>query len=440
MNKIRHLFNNEALAIAVVFIAALTIRLYFVFADVSPLENDEKTYDKIAMSILNRHEFAIEQGQPTAYITPLYPVFLSLVYRVSGHSYLSVKVFQALLGALLCLIVYRIAKETFGQRVALLASALTAMHYYFIRYGLSIFSENLFIIFVGLSLMYLVRFLKAPNYTKACLFGLFSSLATLTRSAFFLFPFFVIAVICLMRGYMAINYQRVMKFSIAMLFCFLLPISMWTARNYFVFKKIIPLGTETGVVLYAAYNPPEGKILDKAVHDDKTWQASQLPEYEYGQFLIRETIASIKNDPSKLYRYIPLKLMYFFSVFDWAAFKTAGAYNFSTAFILPLAFLGVFLALKKRTPWVGLTVLLPLVYFLFITMAIMGVPRTRLPVEPCMIIFAAFFIYNIYTRSNHKIIVAAAITGWYFINYLMYLNSAQVKIAARGIFQGMGLW
>lgn len=430
------------ISVFIFLLISLLFRLCFVFTYNMPVDGDQITYDKLALSLLKDRAFNNKSGQPTAYVTPLYPIFLSIVYFFFGHSYLWVKIIQSLLGLFVCLIIYFIAKETFGEGVALVTLFFISIHHFFIIHGVLLLSENLFILWVALSILFLIKFCKRYSYFYGCLFGLFSSLAVLTRSAYFLFPFMTIMILFSAPKLVNIPYKKLFKTCLVIILSFILPISIWTIRNYFIFKSFIPLGTEAGVVLYAAYNPPKGKILDSAARDETTAKAANKPELEYGRFLLKEAILSVKREPAKIYKYIPLRLMYFFSLFDWLSFKIPGTYNFSSAFILLLSFLGIILLImnKHKYSTLAFVLLFPLIYFILVTIAIMGVPRTRLPVEPYFIIFAAFFVNFIYNHSRYKIRVIAVICIYYLFNYFLYLNSLNTKALVRAIFQRLGIW
>lgn len=438
--RLKLFFTNKNVILILLLILSLSLRLYFVFVNKNIIvECDQRTYDDLALSLLNEHQYAVN-GKTTAYVTPLYPIFLSIIYFFFGHSYFVVRIIQTFLGFLVCLITYFIAKEIFNKSVALVVLFLMAIHNFFIVFTRLLMSENLFIFLVALSILFLVKFSKKPTYFSASLFGLFSSLATLTRSAHFLFIFMVIVFLSLRPNIVNAVYKKLLRFFVLMLLCFIIPVSIWTIRNYLVFKRFIPLGTEAGIILYAAYNPPQGKILDSSVRDDVTAAASKLPEFEYGQSLLKHAFLSIKKDPKKIYKYIPLKLMYFFSIFDWVVFGDSGVYNFSFAFILPLAFLGIILLFRKKYPDIKLILLFPLIYYLFITITIWGVPRTRFPIEPYLIIFTALFISHIYSRIRIKGLFVGILSFWYFFNYYLYLNSSQAKEIFKLFFQKIGLW
>ena len=445
LRKISGFFKTEKAWVWAALVAAFAIRLYFSFITKKEVAGDQHTYDVIAMFILKYRSFMIAEGTPTAYITPLYPLFMAGVYACFGHSYLWIRIIQAIIGTFSCLLVYLIAREVFDRRVAVLSLLLASVHYFFISYGTMLNSETLFMFFLALSMLFLLKLCKSGSFVCAALFGLFSSLTVLTRSAQFLFIFPAAAILLLLPKITGILYKKIFKLLIVAMACFIIPISAWTLRNYLVFKSFIPLGTEAGIVLYSAYNPVNGKILDMWTRDAVVANVAAMSEAEGSRYLIKATVECIKKDPSRIYKYIPLRLMYFFSVFDWLAFDKdgkdmQGAYNFSTAFILPLFFLGACTAWFKKRSLPVLIVLLPIAYYIFITMAVMGIPRTRLPVEPYMIIFAAFFMLYVYDLTRFKFLSAGFFAFWYFLNYLLFLNSSAVKIAARDFLIKIRLW
>ena len=93
-------------------------------------------------------------------------------------------------------------------------------------------------------------------------------------------------------------------------------------------------------------------------------------------------------------------------------------------------FLGIALAFRKKYSWLSLIPLLPFIYFLLITVLIMGVPRTRLPIEPYLIIFMALYINYLY-NNYFKLGVTFVLSSWYILNLLLYVNSGYSKLFLR---------
>src|SRR2546428_533132 len=62
------------------------------------------------------------------YFPPLYPYLLGLLFKAFGHSLAVVYLFQALLGLVNLLLVYRVGIATFNERVGLWAAGAAALY------------------------------------------------------------------------------------------------------------------------------------------------------------------------------------------------------------------------------------------------------------------------------------------------------------------------
>jgi len=87
-------------------------------------------YETIANNILNGKGFLynFHGVEYRAYIQPFYPVFTAIVYYLTSHSQIVMLVIQSILSSGLCFIIYSIAIRFTGEKQALLAAALIALH------------------------------------------------------------------------------------------------------------------------------------------------------------------------------------------------------------------------------------------------------------------------------------------------------------------------
>ncbi|MFO7675560.1 MAG: glycosyltransferase family 39 protein [bacterium] len=104
----------------------LFLRVWFVlemrgtpFSTVSPQMVDAWYYHLQALDIVNRSFI----GTEVFFLRPLYPYLLAAAYALFGPSLLAVQLFQALLGAGSCLLLYAFARRLFGQPAGLVASS-----------------------------------------------------------------------------------------------------------------------------------------------------------------------------------------------------------------------------------------------------------------------------------------------------------------------------
>lgn len=109
--------------------AAFVLRLVFVLTlDPDPQWHDAREYDALARQMVTAGHYATDYGVPTAFRPPGYPSFLAIVYRLLGPGATGVRIVQALLGALTCWLLYRIARRLADARVAALSAVALAIY------------------------------------------------------------------------------------------------------------------------------------------------------------------------------------------------------------------------------------------------------------------------------------------------------------------------
>ncbi|MCK4463288.1 MAG: hypothetical protein KAU58_03150, partial [Candidatus Omnitrophica bacterium] len=269
------------------------------------------------------------------------------------------------------------------------------------------------------------------------------ALATLTRSILFLFPFLLVGLdlVFNLRIFGERFEFRKLKKMIVFIIIFLLPISCWTYRNYKVFNSFVPLATEAGHAFYFSYHPKDGKIFGVANPDETSKEILKNPsEVEQNKLFMQAAIESIKKDPIQALKYIGLKNMYFWSIFDWEILGLEGIYNFSTAFIIPFFFFGAcwLLFLKDKRPFIFL--LLPIIYIYVMSIIFMGLPRNRYTIEQFMIIIASFCMMRLFEIFKQKGIYVSSVLCWLGFNVYLFINFSATKEWFKLFFERINLW
>jgi 4-amino-4-deoxy-L-arabinose transferase-like glycosyltransferase len=112
-----------------VVIAALLVRLVFVLTlSDEPLWHDAREYDALARELNASGEYRTGEGAPTAFWPPGYPGFLAGIYRWIDPGVTAARIVQALLGALTCWLLYRVAERLADRRVAILSALGLAIY------------------------------------------------------------------------------------------------------------------------------------------------------------------------------------------------------------------------------------------------------------------------------------------------------------------------
>jgi hypothetical protein len=384
---------------------ALFLRLAAVFTQEEskrlPL-SDAKQYDNMAVNIISGYGLAQTNGDervPTAYRTPVFPLFLAFVYAFFGHSYLAVKIIQAILGVLLCIIIFFIANIIYDNvRIGLIASFILAIYKPFVSgfyyYGgpAVLYSEYFYAFIAGLTSLTLFLFIKKDKIFLGILSGIFIGATVLTRPEFVFYPMLLLLYLFCMS---ARKFAR--KFFIVYLFISL-TIAPWIIRNYIIFGKFIPLSTIGGYSFCLGNNSSanggwafpsyQGEIFENMEH---------MTEYEWTRLCFRKGLEEWRNTPKRLPKLFIKKM-----IVHWAPFEDGKKiFNPHYALILFLGSIGI-LFFRRHVIEEGI------LYVLFITttlvaIVIWGDPRYRYAFEPYLIIFSALAIDNMFNYLKGKV-------------------------------------
>jgi len=145
--------------VGLLFLAALVIRIGFVLTlDPNGLYwSDEREFDRIAAGLAQGRGYVSEPHRTN----PALPAVLAATYRVFGRSYTAARIVQAFFGAGTCVLVYWIARQCSGGRVAGLAAGCGAALYPGLIYVAGVFyAANLLAFFMTLGLALLCLALR----------------------------------------------------------------------------------------------------------------------------------------------------------------------------------------------------------------------------------------------------------------------------------------
>ncbi|MBU2541464.1 MAG: glycosyltransferase family 39 protein [Candidatus Omnitrophica bacterium] len=422
-----------------IFLIALLPRLIIAFYSRQIPVNDASGYDTYALNLLAGKGFVNPEGELTSWREPLYPYFLSCIYYFFGHSYLAVRLIHAVLGAFTCIIIFLIAHRSLGLRIAIVSALIGCFNPTFIKLTEHLLTENLFTFLFALSALFLLRQIsqKRDHKNLICA-GVLLGLTTLTRSVTLLFPLFVLLFL---GKRIALREDDFKKYSLSVLifiFSFFLTIAPWTVRNWRVHHKFVPVVSRTGLGLYSSFVPRDGKTFGFNADDEITKKAESLStEVERSNFLAKQALKHIKDNPSQLFKLEILKILFFWAPFDWSILA-GGVYNFAYGFILPFFILGIFASFKRFEELA--LIYLPIIYIQFFVLITFGIPRFRLPIEPFIIIIASIGIDKFLRRFSKKIFPYLLMLSFFLVNLLIYFNSYQVKLFLKSILEGLKIW
>lgn len=352
---------------------------------------DSQFYDALAQSIVNGQGLILK-GQPTAYVTPGYPIFLALCYWLVGRNFLLIGLIQSALGAAVAVFVYRIARGIFNREVALIAGLSCALLPELIIWGSGqILTEPLYIFLLTAALYTLVSLLPAdgkplPSATAsraqilhAAAAGLLLGLSALVRPIALLF-----GACCILYLWRKAGLLRAGVVALGLL----LMVAPWVYRNYERLGTPM-MTTETGWVLYlyhspqtsaqnGGYDPPVALIPE----------VQELSEVEQNRFYLRAALAFAYEHPA---RELVLSVNRFWNM--WRPTYAAASVRHrvvATIVYLPLICFAIpaVLLLRFRHPRISVLMLFLLFHFIF-HLFVASELRFRVPLMPVLVIYAA---------------------------------------------------
>lgn len=429
-------------------VVALATRILFVMIVPTKPVSDFLAYDNAGWAIASGHG-AVDAGQPWINWPPGYPAFLGLLYFIFGHSLLAAKLAQVLLSTATCVLTYFVARAVFaedGWFIGPLAAMLVAVYPQSIFYTSVLASDVLFSFLLMLAVWTLVRN-GFPSSRNALLTGLIIGLATLTRGQALLLPIVVVVwlIIALLKtGGVAfgdeageqvtaprvafLTWKKTAMTAVLVGLVAIVVVLPWTARNYRVFHRFIPVSANTGTNLWIGNNPAADGRYMWPVGNPLARISDPIERDHEG---IRLASAFIRRDPWGFFHRGLRKLTALLApAFDGTSWSQAGSTNpggivlskaalaeeWSYALLAVPALFGlaaflwrwILLAWRTRrnggrpearrdSQQVGGLLLFGVVlYWMAVHFIFFGDSRYRLPLIPIFAIFAAYAAYAVY--------------------------------------------
>jgi hypothetical protein len=416
-----------------IFLAALVIRLAFVLPSNDIPSADAYVYDRLGLSIAHGNGYVDVNGDAHTFYPPFYPIFLSLIYILFGHSYAAVRIIQALMGAFGSVLIYWIGKRLSGRMTGVLASFVSIIYLPFIKSSGLLLTELIFTFILLLIVYYLIRIQEGDLYTNLIMLGLLIGIAVLTKSIMLFFPVFILPAFIYGKkdfvepfalkikapsraennvhsplGLKPWDFCEELKKYLIIILFFCMSMTPWIIRNYAVYHKFVPTSAQTGIGFYSSYCPAKGIFGVLASPDDPVViEAGKLSSpILSSNYLVKKTFDFIVNNPKKVLILELKKILYFWAPFDW---EVVGGrwFNFIYVVLLPFFALGLVLALKEFKRFYP--VLAPIIYFQIMTLIFYGSPRFRLPAEPYMFILSIMGISVCWKQVLKNIISGSAL-------------------------------
>ncbi len=249
-----------------IFFLALFIRLLYNLTVARDYfaKYDAALYNHIAYYIANYHCFCEYPNHPSISRPPLWPYILSIFYFLppqanpqqldTGVQVFYGRLFLCFIGSFTCVLVYLLARDLFGKRIALITGSIAAVYTGLFIYDGWLYTESLYTFSLTAFVYSLYRLQRTAQRRWIVLSGLFLGFATLARSngpiLFAMLFLWAIAIILAK----VLPWLTVVKSILVITIIAAIVITPWTYRNYLVSHSFVLVSLGEGDVLLGTYN------------------------------------------------------------------------------------------------------------------------------------------------------------------------------------------
>ena len=379
---------NSKLPIALILLLAAFVRLAFML--VYP---DVNFPDAVAYQTIGNEIFSGQVIKNHIYM-PLYPIW---TYIFEGKTVLILADIGISIATVY--LVYLLSLELFKNKVAaLLSSLISAFYPHFLFYAVTGLTETLytFLLLATFLLFYKKHFFWAI---------LLSILSILVRPSLDLLnPILIVIFIYFVHG---LPWKIVFKYLIIYCISYLLLMSPWWMHQYQKYGEFVRLNLGDGIVLFSGNNPMNvtgggvGRKNGTSDMDLSQFNNIKNPIHR-NEAMKKEALNYIVSNPGHFIELAGTKFMRFWRLWPHAEsyqqWYTIAAsllsYGVVLLFAIGFIFRNVGSFFWKLTPIFSLFGYLTLVH-----MVTIGSIRYRFPLEPFLIVFAGYFLIDIFKNK-----------------------------------------
>ena len=286
----------------------------------------------VAIALIHGHGFGSPWrtgvNQPSAVVPPAYPLILAAIYRCFGinteTSIAIALVFDCMLSALVCIPIYLLTRNAFGQQAAIWAG----WAWVFSPYGIYFAAEwpwPTHLLTLGICwLVYLAqRMAGCARLGLWVTFGLVAGLTALAEPSVLSVAAFLL---CFCTWRLASNSARWLAPPASAAFVLIVTLSPWMIRNAIVFHRFIPMRSGLGLEMYIGNHP--GTVHWSGMQFHPNHDAGELAEYRAGEMAFMDH----KMQEARLY-IGEHKLWYAIRCVRRAVYLWTGYWSFAPAYL-----------------------------------------------------------------------------------------------------------
>lgn len=414
------LIYQRRLILLIVILAVLVRLVYVLLFPQVPLLMDPVGYDKAGWRLVQGMGLPLVKIDNESIVPrpPGYPMFLASIYLVFGHNYQAVRIIQAILDSLTCLIIFYLGSRVFNVSIGYISSICYAFYYPVIIYTGLLYTESLFTLILAISMLFLFFAIENDRVKYWIGSGVFFGLATLVSSRSMYLPLFIFGGLF----WKTLSVKKTLRRVGIIVLCMLVLFSPWTLRNYLTTRRFILLESygQNMTALWLATNP-YGAMDWNMTKEPLKSRFGNLTEEERVKIFQEEAWKNLKRYPltylkNSIKRFFVLWISShsnrisgfeksFYSSWkdkDWDVFLLKlFLLSINTIFVI-FGFLGLWFS-RDKWKQTCLAIILPIFYFSIIATFYVSGPRLQVPMVPYMMIFAVVGIANILNSIRNKL-------------------------------------
>ncbi|HRH56917.1 MAG TPA: glycosyltransferase family 39 protein [Chitinophagales bacterium] len=185
---------------------------------------DSLGYHNLALCIKDYFTFCGD-----AFRTPGYPFFVAIIYAVFGNQPYTAIFAQIFLNLLSIILLYKIGKELFSEKVGFIAAVLFSLDLHHTIYIYYILTETIYTTIFLTALLFYVKAIKNPRSSYFIFTGIIYGISTLIRpiSQYYIAGVFLFTLIWYFK-----SRKTGVKFSFVLILAYFIAIAPWCFRNY----------------------------------------------------------------------------------------------------------------------------------------------------------------------------------------------------------------
>lgn len=387
-----------------IFLLALFLRIAFI----STLDNSVDVWgdwwDELGWKIASGQGYWVNNPYfpdgPVYYSwrAPVFPLFLALVYKIFGHSFLAAKIALAIVSSVICLLIYLISRFFMTEKHSIIAVFLYAVYPASIFWTGYLAPETLtaFLLLLGIYFV-LLSFDRSIGFSLIA--GVVFGIAVLCRSVI------LVLVPLVPAAYFILKDKKAFKKSFVFIMGFLV-IMPWVVRNWMIHHCFVLVSTEGGVVFYIANNEYSLSQPSGFYHAENIEEFRGLSEVETDKKFYRMAFDFIRKHPFIYFNLVWDRFIRFWRFYPHTISGPGENYSikhqlislFSESPLIILGFCGMLISIRKwRYFFIFYGIL---IVYSGVLILIRTAIRYRFPLMGILLIFSVYFIAEMLRRKR----------------------------------------